>query len=223
MYAENFRELARVNTGTHMLDSGGIYGRHWQRPGIPSGQPLEYWDGSESYPMLMVSTAQLLDEHLEIDQAATRHFRLWAAIADPKDNHSWLELMGAYLDRMVATGRWDSDSDGTFTDNSYNWETDLDQDFQFAAPGLYGDRVLVQMHNGADVRGGYTAPVVAAGELESVLCDYNVRPFCQHCERGADNMYYGERDGWKLRVNRQSCSVICPDCKRVARCYPKSA
>jgi hypothetical protein len=221
MYAANFRELARVNTGSHMLDSGGIYGRHWQQPGIPSSQPLEYWDGSESYPMLMVSTAQLLDDHLYIDQAATRHFRLWAAIADPQDNHSWLELMGVYLDRMVATGRWDSDSDGTLTDNSYNWETDLDQVFQFAAPSLYGERVLIQMHNGADVRGGYTAPVVAAGELESAICDYNVRPFCQHCGRDADNMYYGERDGWKLRVNRQSCSVICPDCKRVARCYPK--
>jgi hypothetical protein len=41
--------------------------------------------------------------------------------------------------------------------NTYNWESDLSQTIQYNYLELQGDcYVLLQIHNGADVRGGYT-------------------------------------------------------------------
>ena len=42
--------------------------------------------------------------------------------------------------------------------NSFNWDSDLSQDIQYQF--LYIDNacyVLIQIHNGADARGGYTS------------------------------------------------------------------
>jgi len=217
-----FKELARVNTGTHFLDSGFESGRHWQQPAIPDNAPLYYWDGSEAYPMFAINTAQMLDEHLTIDDQATRHFRLWAAMVDPDDRRAWLDLAHEYKDRMVETGRWSDKGDGEFSDNVFNWETDFDQVFQFVAPTLHCDAFLIQMHNGADVRGGYTAPVVATGDLELIICMDRINLDCPHCYAQAEDIYQGEEDGWKVRVNKQSASWVCPECNRTAMNFPRA-
>jgi hypothetical protein len=45
--------------------------------------------------------------------------------------------------------------------NSYNWENFLSQDVQFVDFKIDGDNfTLLQIHGGADIRGGYTAPQV---------------------------------------------------------------
>ncbi len=107
-----FRELARVNTGAHFLDSGSAYGRHHERGAIPADQPLEY------------------------------------------------------------------------------------------------------------ARGGYTAPVVAQGNLEEVLCAIRIRPYCHRCQDDPDTLYAAEKRGWRCRVNRRSVSLVCGTCKRSAMCFP---
>jgi len=45
----------------------------------------------------------------------------------------------------------------TFKENTYNRDCDLSQVLQVQWFGMYGDQyILIQVHNGADVRGGYT-------------------------------------------------------------------
>jgi hypothetical protein len=220
----NFKTLARKNTGSSMCDSGSLYGYHYQRSPIEDNQPLEYAShspyDSKDLHVLVISLPQLLDEYMTIDDKATRHFNLWCALADPDDRRHYLDLAEEYRDRMVETGRWE-DHDGTFTDNSYNWETDFDQVFQIISSGLYGEWHLIQMHNGCDVRGGYTAPVVAYGDLESILCMDRVSVYCPRCYESEETLYRAEENGWRIRDNKQSVSLICPNCKRVAGCYPK--
>jgi len=219
-YTKDFKELARINTGSHFLDSGGAYGRHWEKPAIPDDMPLEYvvdygeFDG-EPWLELRICTAVLLDDHLEIDQQATRHFRLWAALASPKG--SWLAVAQEYCERMVETGRWEMD--GHFpigSDNSYNGDSDIDQDFQYTTPGIYTDIALIQMHNGCDVRGGYTAPVVAVGDFEAVLCGMEITFLCRHCGADAYDTYRASEDGWRLtRESPTTANVVCP-CGEIA-------
>tara|TARA_Y100000310_G_scaffold298517_1_gene332517 strand:- start:82 stop:711 length:630 start_codon:yes stop_codon:yes gene_type:complete len=209
------------------MDSGGASGRHWQQPAIDEKSPTHYikvW-GDDNY-MPMISLAAMFDDLATIDQQATRHFQLWAAMADPSDRESWLALMETYCERMIETGRWSNSEDraNPMTDNSYNWETDFDQDFQFTAPGLYSDRLLVQFHNGADVRGGYTAPVVVDfGQFgfEELLCMDRFSLYCNDCYAEAEDTYRAEEDGWKFTHTDDTVTVLCPDGHDAAE-YPRT-
>lgn len=216
--AKTFYELARVNTGTHFLDSGSAYGRHHEKGPIPETQPLEYASGD----MLLISTAALLTEHADIDLRATRHLQRWADLVDPHDDRDYGDLAEEYVRRMCEKERpyaesWDDGGEGVISDNSYNSDTDLDQDFWWTGAGYYGP-FLLRMHNGCDIRGGYTAPVVCtSGEgISDVICHWQIQPYCYRCHAEAESLYYAEKDGWRARVNRRGVSLICPKCKRVA-------
>jgi hypothetical protein len=228
------KDVARENTGTHMLDSGGASGRHWQQAAIPTDQPLEYaapWsDGCELSGAISISTAQLLDEHGCIDAEETAKFLEWANTGDRADDY-WM----ANIDQYVADGLLGDDGDTPFGGNSYNDETDLDQTFQWHSPSLYADLHLIQMHNGADVRGGYSAPVVWRGDMESVLCGWRVSLYCGYqpindvpteqtqmpgvdnsglysqCGRDAEDVYRADEDEWKFGERRETeIDVLCP-------------
>jgi hypothetical protein len=65
--------------------------------------------------------------------------------------------------------------------NSYNGECDLTQTIQFVEFewGEYGDKyVLLQIHGGCDVRGGYSSPVAyKLRDYVEGLYDWNVRDY----------------------------------------------
>jgi len=221
--AKTFRDLARVNTGSHMLDSGGAYGRHHEKGAIPKTQPLEYASGD----LLLISTAMLFEQHTDIDAHATRHFQRWADLVDPRDERDYSDLEAEYIKRMCEKERpyaapWDHGGEGVVTGNSYNSDTSLDQDFQWAGAGFYGP-YLVRFHNGCDIRGGYTAPVVClSGEgISDILCSWQLDAYCYRCQVEAADLYQAERDGWRARMNARSVSLICPKCKRVAMRFPQ--
>lgn len=218
----NFREMARIETGTSILDSGGIYGRHWEEEPIPADMPLEYaevWRGRPRGELsdagIRISSAQLFDQTFTIDAEATAKFYRWAELPSNRDDH-WLELAERYCARMIETQRW-SNKEGNrrpCTFNTYNWENDLDQVVQFIAPGLYDDVAIIQFHNGCDVRGGYTAPVIARGDVEELLISDKAQPYCQFCDDQRDSTYDAGRNGWRYRVNARTVGVICGKCHR---------
>lgn len=153
-------KMLTENTGKHFLDSGGTDGRMWQRNQRKTMQDFENED-EERYELdakykeiyRTVSVFHYLTNNLEIDDICEEFNRL----QDENDN-------------------WDADGDvyGVSTEaytmlmdhpdveihrtwNTYNGESDLSQILQGASLTIDDeDYVLIQIHNGADARGGYT-------------------------------------------------------------------
>jgi hypothetical protein len=164
MEIEKVAEYTRQNTGTHFLDSGGASGRQWQQE-LPS-EALRI-DGS--YGAVM-SLTHLLADH------ATQHdlhseFYKWAS--DMPDSMSWFDLGDTF---MLEKG-YSCEA----RDNTYNGDSDLDQDYVFevwvhesddCSDWVFCDEaiILIYAHCGADARGGYASPLVCTfPELEYAM------------------------------------------------------
>jgi hypothetical protein len=153
------------NTGTHFLDSGGSDGRAWQRNAMKTledfrAEPEAYFEGGE-YPEVGKSTFWLLVNNLKHDQGLTAAYHEFAK-AYPDE--SWLEINELWLDKLGVPGEGgDFYSESRYTFNTYNWSDDWlgDQTLLGTSFGMGGSHYLIlQVHGGADVRGGYTRPKV---------------------------------------------------------------
>jgi hypothetical protein len=177
-----------VNTGSHPLDSGGAYGRHWeQNQESPPAQEPE-WDVRSGYVihnvyhwMLQSFSRDDVTDAMEASLYAYGH-------EGAGEGQSWLYTMQDWSDRFVegtlsykdqaqsglpdevleiVYGLGDRSLGPVTTANTYNggeWHT-LSQCLQMALiGGPYPDYALVQVHGGADIRGGYTAPRVYSVE-----------------------------------------------------------
>lgn len=187
---EVIRAQLTENTGRHLLDSGGAYGRHWEenRETPPWEQPR--WDLTGGYPVENVYDR--LSEHADRNRAAValevalyaydragRSGDAWLRVAQEfagadcaptaPDLRRWVESAG-YADgddaeeyhRLVYDHLPDVFTGEAFTVNTYNGEfATASQVLQVVAfGGPYAEYAAVQVHGGADVRGGYTAPRV---------------------------------------------------------------
>ena len=147
------------NTGAHFLDSGGAYGRHWERNAGRTvhdfiDAPRATLDGTYGVSLdafhYLREWCELADDH----PAAAALDR----IADDNPKESWYGVAELLRD-------WAEAQDGATTDgwNTYNWENLLSQTLQGYCLTIPQDpRVIlvVQIHGGCDVRGGYTRPYV---------------------------------------------------------------
>lgn len=144
------------NTGRHFLDSGDAYGRHWQRN---AGLTWKNFDAApaatiDRYGCVTLSTYHWMVENLTYDADITARFRRWAK-AEVRADDSWLANMNEWAEKHC-----DPHGDRN-TVNTYNGEDWLSQVLQWVEyeDAVWGGRVLlVQVHGGADVRGGYSAP-----------------------------------------------------------------
>lgn len=160
-------DMLKENTGTHFLDSGGAYGRNWQRnqgatveayEGGPSAK-LELWrrsdeDFTDVEFMPTISVYHWLVGSLGLDDVCDAYNVLpcedWdseAAYGVSAEQEKWLRKHGFKFGRTV---------------NTYNHESTLSQVLQWTeiytddATAEYPNYVLMQIHGGCDVRGGYT-------------------------------------------------------------------
>ena len=145
-------EMLTENTGTHMLDSGGDKGRMWQRNQEKDFEAeeevtIEYHDGK--YSSLTVSTYHYLKQVLECDEISDRItslFRMkeWHWVNEVEINEVINDLD---LEIEEKSQQW----------NTYNGEYNVEQVFQGQFFMIYDEPyVFMQIHGGADVRGGYT-------------------------------------------------------------------
>jgi hypothetical protein len=156
------------NTGTHMLDSGGAYGRAWQRNigktvddfrAMPSATAEIYvreYGGetvAEILPCvnvfhLLTGGALELDEHCrEFNAIPVEDWKSGDFYGVSMAGAEWLEMRG-----FNASGE---------SFNTYNWGANHSQVLQGAEltrESEWGEEkyLLLQIHGGADVRGGYT-------------------------------------------------------------------
>jgi hypothetical protein len=153
-------KMLTENTGVHFLDSGFSNGRHWQRNAKKTiedfaNDPAELYikDRNDDYIERTVSVFHYISTMYELDSICDKFNRIKSNDWDgdfygvSAKHQAFLENIG--YDKNPR--EW----------NTYNGESDLSQTLQGVSlrlfvDGQYEDYAIIQIHNGADVRGGYT-------------------------------------------------------------------
>lgn len=149
------------NTGTHFLDSGGSNGRMWQRNQNKTihdfyNEDEERYEFDERYNELErnVSVFHFLTNNHEIDEICEGFNKLntnpnnWDA--NEFDIYGVSKEAWHYLQEF-------GEVEILHTFNTYNYDSDLSQVLQGSHLEIDGEfYTLIQIHGGADARGGYT-------------------------------------------------------------------
>lgn len=210
--AERLAGQLTENTGTHILDSGGAYGRGWQlRAGMTGRDILDAPNTViDEYGCIEINSGALLVEHLSVtrmSETLTAQFRDYVD-STPKDM-AYYNSLGSVEDWLDSVGVEDYRAD-----NTYNYETFLDNVFQFAEFS-YGDRVYVALstHNGADVRGGYSDYVIYAGCTDWLYSALQALVFCRMCSTPFTvDIHDGVTDGDGVPYDGLGDRGACPKC-----------
>jgi hypothetical protein len=154
-------EMMTENTGKHFLDSGMSDGRHWQQ-----NQKLTVKDfvalpkatlDTKYGTYVTLNLFHFLNDRVELTKKAQELQSDWESFVED-DN-----ALSFYSNETQEQWAYFA-NEGTQKPevaNSYNWDNYLSQVIQYVTfenSGRYF--VLLQIHNGADVRGGYTLPQV---------------------------------------------------------------
>ncbi|MDE2026723.1 MAG: hypothetical protein KGJ07_09625, partial [Patescibacteria group bacterium] len=146
-------QMLTENTGTHFLDSGGAYGRHWEtnqlktikdfekEPPVYVNRDCNTYDVSVFHYLNSVLT---LDALCDVFNKKFRHMADWESdiYGVSKKAKEWLDSLKAEYGE---------------SQNTYNGEQSLSQTLQYTPVNIANKKyILVQIHNGCDVRGGYT-------------------------------------------------------------------
>lgn len=220
-------EMLQENTGRHMLDSGGAYGRNWERNqgrnfDMEPETVAEFRSFGDGLEILVTHNLyHWLKERIEYSPELQDLFDKWADLPQNEDE-GWLNLMEEFARRLGGAGLY---SDGEpMTINTYNGEDLLSQTIQYTyfevedqykPPSFIdgeiqeelllegGCYVLLQIHGGCDVRGGYTAPKAFRVDGEGSMFD-NARASIQ-CEENSDHYWFTD-DGYHYYDNG-TCGV----------------
>ncbi len=167
--AEVIASMLKQNTGKHFLDSGMDNGRHWQqnqkRDFSKEAQSTVEFREYDGKPEVNVThnVYHWLNSKLEFAPKMDAKFKRWANLEGNRDKSN-LELMEAFVDRLKEKGQAQEDfgyyGSAPMTVNTYNGEDLLSQVLQYTGFTTEEgeDIILLQIHGGADVRGGYTNP-----------------------------------------------------------------
>lgn len=194
--------MLRENTGRHFLDSGGAYGRSWERnqtrdlvnapASTLEARVYTHRDTDETTPELSVthSVFHWLSDRLEYApelDAVFQRFADWPTRTD----EGCLLIMRQFADLVCKhEARAGNDAGGLYKDgpprivNTYNGEDLLSQTIQYCYldTDTYGEIVILQIHGGCDVRGGYTRPRVFVGNGHSDLAILDNARASIYCE-----------------------------------------
>jgi hypothetical protein len=157
------REMLTENTGRAMCDSGDYYGRNWQMnqgkdfDAMPASILRAYVRKDQLDLELTHNVYHWLAEKLDYAPKMDRMFRRFS---DRRNGDSWLQEMEEFTSRLEQHGATGIYGDGSpMTVNTYNGEDLLSQVLQYCYFEFQHESyVLLQIHGGCDVRGGYTRP-----------------------------------------------------------------
>ena len=151
---EKIYTILTTGTGQHMLDSGGAYGRHWQRNQLRTLESFKEEEVAtlDEWGSLTISLFHHLNEALcltRLSEALDEEFTEFI-----KDREgSYLQDIEDFIESIGA--------EAGYSENSYNRDSCLSQVIQYQTFRLgEGEYVALQVHQGADVRGGYTRPYI---------------------------------------------------------------
>jgi len=218
-------EMLTENTGVHPLDSGSVYGRHWERNRqVGDFRRLPVVEVDED--SVTINVFHYLRAFLQRDQISERLERRLYKYAELPENERrpWLGVMEGFVDDVLARRGWRDL--GAF--NTYNWKNLLSQVLQgiVVEHPKHGKYVILQIHNGCDVRGGYTKPHVFKlceeedGDFFFLMGDYTADCGCTHAYANLpDWSCYSDDDGqldsfpeyWRWDGER----YVCDRCGRI--------
>lgn len=183
-------EMLTENTGEHILDSGGAYGRHWQRN---AGKTLADYESEPSawangYGVTL-SVFHFLANRLEYSPSVQAELE---DLARNLPDDGWLDISQILAERYDPNPR---------TWNTYNGDDCLSQVIQGVSFTNNDGRVvaLVQIHGGCDVRGGYTRPRAFYVNVDMAECfPYDHASYYLECPTDSEHSlsYLGEFIGW---------------------------
>lgn len=195
-------DMLTENTGRHMLDSGGAYGRNWERNAgkvaadFYAADPvrIEIWD--DEFEGVTLDLFHWLRERVDIDTEWDNHFHEFAKTM-PEDG--WMQVVEAYVEHlrnveMREVGGLYGEGD-PFWVNTYNGEDALSQTIQYFYLSIDDEeKALIQIHGGCDVRGGYTAPRMFTTYDEYMLFDNaNLYASTHHPDQEGGGLFELER------------------------------
>jgi hypothetical protein len=166
-------DMLTENTGRHPLDSGGAYGRAWERNQARTIEDFENepeekytYHKSGNYLERTVSVFHFLSQ-LDMDELCEEFnampCRDWDADDEvygvSKVQWDWLKA-----NHVVKVG---------YTFNTYNGDSDLSQILQGSWVTINGEvYLLLQIHGGCDARGGYTNAKLFTTPEEHMIHEY---------------------------------------------------
>ena len=181
-------EMLCENTGTHICDSGGAYGRSWQRNRKRNFEEeeavhLDIWKDEISISYNIYHYLKTFLEVTEESEALQKMFEEFCDRPENKDEY-WLTNMEDFRDENNDESVYGSEWGIT---NTYNYENILSQILQYAVIG-YDDKlfIILQVHGGCDARGGYSTPYIFEfQEFDYFLMAQNdVHCYCSKCDGG---------------------------------------
>ena len=150
---DTVEKIMKENTGKHLLDSGGAYGRHWERnqdidfENIPVYE-VEVWENDVE---ITYNLYHYIKNHLRYEHDLSNEFLEYARDSD-----------ASYLNDAEQFGK--NLGYNIYTINTYGMENILSQNMQFTMyhtgdePFYRTEYIALSIHNGFDIRDGYTVP-----------------------------------------------------------------
>jgi hypothetical protein len=188
-------KMLRENTGRHFMDSGDAYGRNWERNQGRSfdGEPEATVDFKYDIEVT-INVYHFLKDRLTLSEKLDRKFKRFCNRPENADE-SYFALVAKFVDTLDASGLYGEGS--PLTVNTYNGEDLLSQVIQFTLFRLdHTDYVILQIHGGADVRGGYTTPRVfeVNGDATCMFDNARATIYCTG-DRNACGAYWDTENG----------------------------
>lgn len=195
-------QMLKENTGTALCDSGGIpkyneqgvyvgsdsgYGRHHEinlRRKFENEKAtilsFDHFNNNVEFSVKH-NLYHWLKDRLEYDSKLDKLFHnKFRKLYDTNNDKSWLELMDEFTDWLTENKGYEItgiyNNDNPFIVNSYNENSLLDQVIQFKYFTFNNEEyIILQIHGGCDVRGGYTKPhIFKSGQIDELdIFDYN--------------------------------------------------
>jgi len=229
------KEMFCENTGTHPLDSGGAFGRGWQRSNAL--KDLDWMQAKrliheveDGYLKIQKNAYLFLCDHLSYDIEMDKRFHEFCELPE-NQKEGYYYLMKDFI-------TWKNDFEYLWGANTYNGDSILNRVLQFEVFECNNfDYIIIQIHNGADVRGGYSTPHVFVFNEEEFVCDLdNVHANCPdghkkvktvqrdlngnivisrsfHCSAYTDDGNHWYADNGSL-FEVLDDKVVCPLCKK---------
>lgn len=195
--------MLKENTGIAMMDSGGASGRHWQwnqkrKVEAEPATKTEFRIGRDGTLDISIqhNVYHWLNERVSYARVMQQRFDRFCKRAENQNEHM-LALMQAFPDYLKERGHRIGGLYGEgnpMTVNTYNGEDCLSQVLQYTYFECDGDTyALIQIHGGADVRGGYSDARAFKVYEDTALFD-NARATL-HCKTAEGCWFWDSENG----------------------------
>ena len=194
-------DMLTENTGTHMLDSGGAYGRKWQRN-------RHITDFRQTHPLTVeidkygieytIHVFPYLTEQLEHDSDCVRLENRYKHYCEKTDQYIGYSSIEGFVEEKLGSS--------AMGENTYNRDSILSQVLQYSIFTYNGDKfIALQIHGGCDVRGGYTDPrFFKLGWCEDYLrFDTDINASCGCVSVYTDDLYNWYKDADNRKPGKQ--------------------